>query len=436
MEEAEYTIAQANAPLDKKAASSETDLLPQGRRLRDGHAGAIDFIDVSPKQLVSVAAALIPFLENDDANRALMGSNMQRRRAAAPGRGAARRHRHGSGGRARFGRHDRAAAPASVDQIDATRIVIRARADDRGSPAVDIYNLLKFQRSNQNTCITQRPLVKVGDQVEAGDIIADGPSTSWASWRSAERARRVHAVERLQLRGLDPDLRAHRARRRLHLDPHRGIRGDGARHKLGPEEITRDIPNVGEEALKNLDEAGIVYIGAEVKPGDILVGKVTPKGESPMTPRKAAARHLRREGLGRARHLAQAAAGVSGTVVEVRVFTAAASTRTSARSHRAGGDRALAKDRRREGDPRARSTPPRELLAQGAARPRGRPTTQVTRGCSTIRRASGGRSRQDDKVMADIEALKKQFDDVKRARGALRGQGRRSCSAATSCRPA
>ena len=191
-------------------------------------------IDVSPKQLVSVAAALIPFLENDDANRALMGSNMQRQavpllQAAAPFVGT---------GMEDVVARDSGAAVAAkragvVDQVDGSRIVVRVTDDTaRADRVVDIYRLKKFQRSNQNTCINQRPLVKVGDMVRAGDIIADGPSTQLGELAlGPQRAGRVHALERLQLRGLDPHLRAHRPRRRLHLDPHRGVRGDGARHQ-------------------------------------------------------------------------------------------------------------------------------------------------------------------------------------------------------------
>ena len=191
-------------------------------------------MDVSPKQLVSVAASLIPFLENDDANRALMGSNMQRQavpllRAEAPFVG--------TGMEETVARDSGAAIAARragiVDQVDATRIVIRATGEvDAGKSGVDIYTLMKFQRSNQNTCINQRPLVKVGDVVEAGDIIADGPSTESRRARAGpQQPRRVHAVERLQLRGFDPDLRAHRQGRRVHLDPHRGVRGHGPRHQ-------------------------------------------------------------------------------------------------------------------------------------------------------------------------------------------------------------
>jgi DNA-directed RNA polymerase subunit beta len=315
-------------------------------------------MDVSPKQLVSVAAALIPFLENDDANRALMGSNMQRQ--AVP---LVRPRRRSS---APAWKRPWPATPAPrsppprgiVDQVDATRIVIRATGDvEPGQSGVDIYTLLKFQRSNQNTCINQRPLVKVGDVV---------PSRRHHRRRSVDRAgrtgagpqraRRVHAVERLQLRGLDPDLRAHRARRRVHLDPHRGVRGHGPRHQAGPEEITRDIPNVGEEALRNLDEAGIVYIGAEVQPGDILVGKVTPKGESPMTPEEKLLRAIFGEKASDVRDTSlRLPPGVAGTIVEVRVFNRHGVDKDErAMAIEREEIERLAKDRDDEGDPGAR----------------------------------------------------------------------------------
>ena len=237
MEEAKYTIAQANAELDAEGPLRPTTCLAAARRrLRAWSTPEqIDFIDVSPKQLVSVAAALIPFLENDDANRALMGSNMQRQavpllRAEAPlvgtgmeevvARDFGRRDRGPARRRGRPGRRHPHRHP-------------RHRGDRRRRRRASTSTACcKFQRSNQNTCINQRPLVKVGDSVDKGDIIADGPSTeSRRAGAGPERARRVHAVERLQLRGLDPHLRAHRARRRLHLDPYRGIRGDGARHQ-------------------------------------------------------------------------------------------------------------------------------------------------------------------------------------------------------------
>ena len=273
----------------------------------------IDFIDVSPKQLVSVAAALIPFLENDDANRALMGSNMQRQavpliRADAP--------LVGTGMEETVARDSGVTIVARrsgmVDQVDGMRIVVRATEEtSAATPGVDIYNLLKFQRSNQTTCITQRPLVKVGDVVSAGDIIADGPSTelgelalgrnvlcAFMPWNGYNFEDSILISERIVRDDVFTS---------IHIEEFEVMARDT---KLGQEEITRDIPNVGEEALKNLDEAGIVYIGAEVKPGDILVGKVTPKGESADDARgEAAARHLRREGVGRARHRAAAAAG-------------------------------------------------------------------------------------------------------------------------------
>jgi DNA-directed RNA polymerase subunit beta len=294
----------------------------------------IDYVDVSPKQLVSVAAALIPFLENDDANRALMGSNMQRQavplvRTNAP--------LVGTGMESVVARDSGAAVAARrsgvVDQVDAKRIVIRATEEtDPSKSGVDIYTLAKFQRSNQNTCINQRPLVRVGDKVKAGrHHRRRSLDRSGRSGARPERARRLHAVERLQLRGLDPALRAHREGRRVHLHPHRGIRRDGARHEAGPEEITRDIPNVGEEALKNLDEAGIVYIGAEVKPGDILCGKITPKGESPMTPEEKLLRAIFGEKASDVRDTSlRLPPGVPARSSKCACSTATAWTRTSA----------------------------------------------------------------------------------------------------------
>jgi len=285
----------------------------------------INFIDVSPKQLVSVAAALIPFLENDDANRALMGSNMQRQavpliRAEAP--------LVGTGMESAVARDSGAAIAARrtgvVDQVDATRIVIRATEETQASASgVDIYNLLKFQRSNQNTCITQRPLVKVGDQVQQSDIIADGPSTqmgelalgrnvlvAFMPWNGYNFEDSILISERIVRDDVFTS---------IHIEEFEVMARDT---KLGQEEITRDIPNVGEEALKNLDEAGIVYIGAEVKPGDILVGKVTPKGESPMTPEEKLLRAIFGEKASDVRDTSlRLPPGVSGTIVEVRVFS-------------------------------------------------------------------------------------------------------------------
>ncbi len=326
MEEGRYTIAQANSGLNE--AGEFTEELVSCRRGGEFMlvgSSEINFIDVSPKQLVSVAAALIPFLENDDANRALMGSNMQRQavpliRAEAPVVG--------TGMEAAVARDSGAAIAARrtgvVDQVDATRIVIRATEEtDAASTGVDIYNLLKFQRSNQNTCITQRPLVKVGDQVLQGDIIADGPSTqlgelalgrnvlvAFMPWNGYNFEDSILISERIVRDDVFTS---------IHIEEFEVMARDT---KLGQEEITRDIPNVGEEALKNLDEAGIVYIGAEVKPGDILVGKVTPKGESPMTPEEKLLRAIFGEKASDVRDTSlRLPPGVAGTIVEVRVFS-------------------------------------------------------------------------------------------------------------------
>ncbi|MDW8341289.1 MAG: DNA-directed RNA polymerase subunit beta, partial [Geminicoccaceae bacterium] len=288
MEEGRYTIAQANSELDEnRRLKGELVSCRQNGEFVLARPEQVDFIDVSPKQLVSVAAALIPFLENDDANRALMGSNMQRQavpllQVDAPFVG--------TGMEAVVARDSGAAIVAKrsgvVDQVDASRIVIRVTDDTaRADRVVDIYRLKKFQRSNQNTCINQRPLVKVGDVVRAGDIIADGPSThlgelalgrnvlvAFMPWNGYNFEDSILISERIVRDDVFTS---------IHIEEFEVMARDT---KLGQEEITRDIPNVGEEALKNLDEAGIVYIGAEVRPGDILVGKVTPKGESPMTP--------------------------------------------------------------------------------------------------------------------------------------------------------
>ncbi len=325
MEEGRYYVAQANVPLDAKGRF--TDELVVCR-----HAGdvlqvtpdKVDYMDVSPKQLVSVAAALIPFLENDDANRALMGSNMQRQavplvRAEAPFVG--------TGMEGVVARDSGAAIAARrsgvIDQIDATRVVIRATEDlDPTKSGVDIYRLMKYQRSNQSTCINQRPLVKVGDIVKKGDIIADGPSTdlgelalgrnvlvAFMPWNGYNFEDSILLSERI----VKDDVFTS-----IHIEEFEVMARDT---KLGPEEITRDIPNVSEEALKNLDEAGIVYIGAEVRAGDILVGKITPKGESPMTPEEKLLRAIFGEKASDVRDTSlRVPPGVQGTIVEVRVF--------------------------------------------------------------------------------------------------------------------
>jgi len=325
MDEGKYIIAQANAT--KGAKGELTQDLVSCRHVGNFEMvppSRVDFIDVSPKQLVSVAAALIPFLENDDANRALMGSNMQRQavplvRAEAP--------LVGTGMEEIVARDSGASIVARrtgvVDQVDATRIVVRAQQDSTGQLGVDIYNLLKFQRSNQNTCINQRPLVKVGDMVDAGEIIADGPSidtgelalgrnvlVAFMPWGGYNFEDSILISERI----VKDDVFTS-----IHIEEFEVMARDT---KLGQEEITRDIPNVGEEALKNLDEAGIVYIGAEVKAGDILVGKITPKGESPMTPEEKLLRAIFGEKASDVRDTSlKLPPGVSGTIVEVRVFS-------------------------------------------------------------------------------------------------------------------
>ena len=325
MEEQKHAVAQASAELNEDGTFVEELVSArQGGEFVMLPREQITLMDVSPKQLVSVAASLIPFLENDDANRALMGSNMQRQavplvKAEAPFVG--------TGMEETVARDSGAAISASrggiVDQVDATRIVIRAIGDvEAGQSGVDIYTLQKFQRSNQNTCINQRPLVKVGDVIEEGDIIADGPSTdlgelalgknslvAFMPWNGYNYEDSILISERI----VKDDVFTS-----IHIEEFEVMARDT---KLGPEDITRDIPNVGEEALRNLDEAGIVYIGAEVHPGDILAGKITPKGESPMTPEEKLLRAIFGEKASDVRDTSlRLPPGVAGTVVEVRVF--------------------------------------------------------------------------------------------------------------------
>jgi DNA-directed RNA polymerase subunit beta len=325
MEEAKHYVAQANAELDSNGQFvDEFVICRNAGEVMMAPREMVDLMDVSPKQMVSVAAALIPFLENDDANRALMGSNMQRQavplvRAEAPFVG--------TGMEPIVARDSGAAIGARrggiVDQVDATRIVVRATEDlDPGKSGVDIYRLMKFQRSNQSTCINQRPLVKVGDHVNKGDIIADGPSTdlgdlalgrnvlvAFMPWNGYNYEDSILLSERIVADDIFTS---------IHIEEFEVMARDT---KLGPEEITRDIPNVSEEALKNLDEAGIVYIGAEVQPGDILVGKITPKGESPMTPEEKLLRAIFGEKASDVRDTSmRMPPGTFGTVVEVRVF--------------------------------------------------------------------------------------------------------------------
>ena len=381
-------------------------------------------IDVSPKQLVSVAAALIPFLENDDANRALMGSNMQRQavpllQAAAPFVG--------TGMEGVVARDSGAAIAARragvVDQIDGSRIVVRVTDDTaRADRVVDIYRLKKFQRSNQNTCINQRPLVKVGDKVRAGDIIADGPSTQLGDLALGRNA----LVAFMPWNGYnfeDSILISERIVRddvftSIHIDEFEVMARDT---KLGPEAITRDIPNVSEESLRNLDEAGIVYIGAEVKAGDILVGKVTPKGETPMTPEEKLLRAIFGEKAADVRDTSlKVPPGVQGTVVEVRVFNrrGVEKDERAIAIERAEIER-LAKDRddekailERNIYSRLREVLDGQVATTGPARPEGRRAARRPRRWTACSAGCCWEIGVDDADrMNEIQGLKRQLDD-------------------------
>jgi DNA-directed RNA polymerase subunit beta len=424
MEEGRYTIAQANEELDDKGRF--TDDLVSCRKAGDFmlvRPEDVEYIDVSPKQLVSVAAALIPFLENDDANRALMGSNMQRQavpliQTEAP--------LVGTGMEDVVARDSGATIIARrsgiVDQVDATRIVISATEEtEHSTVGVDIYNLLKFQRSNQNTFLHQRPLVKVRDRVEAGDTIADGPSTelgelalgrnvlvAFMPWQGYNFEDSILISERI----VRDDVFSS-----IHIQEFEVMARDP---KPGQEEITRDIPNVGEEALKNLDEAGIVYIGARVRPGDILIGKVTPKGESPMTPEEKLLRSIFGEKASDVRDTSlKLPPGVSGTVIEVRVF----SRRGVEKDERAlaierSEIERLAKDRDDERTilessfhARLKTLLMNRKVVSG---PKGLVAgSKVTE--DVLSKFTAGQSSQivvaNDKVMRDIEALKQQFEE-------------------------
>jgi DNA-directed RNA polymerase subunit beta len=427
MEEGRYTVAQANVPIDNRGRFTEDMIVCR-------HAGdvqmvpadKVDFMDVSPKQLVSVAAALIPFLENDDANRALMGSNMQRQavplvRAEAPFVGTGM-----EGVVARdSGASIAARRTGIVDQVDATRIVVRATEEsDPAKPGVDIYRLMKFQRSNQNTCINQRPLVKMGDLVTKGDIIADGPSTelgelalgrnvlvAFMPWNGYNFEDSILLSERI----VKDDVFSS-----IHIEEFEVMARDT---KLGPEEITRDIPNVSEEALKNLDEAGIVYIGAEVRAGDILCGKITPKGESPMTPEEKLLRAIFGEKASDVRDTSlRVPPGVQGTVVEVRVFNrhGVEKDERALAIEREEIER-LAKDRDDEQAILDRNVYGRlaELLEgrQGIAGPKGfKKDSKITRAVLEEYPRSQWWlfASPNDKLMTEIEAIRKQYDESKK----------------------
>ncbi len=327
IEERNFVIAQANATVNERGKL--VDELVSCRHQNEftlSTPDQIDYIDVAPSQIVSVAASLIPFLEHDDANRALMGSNMQRQavptvKSEKPliGTGMERIVAVDSGVTVVARRGGR------VDSVDAGRIVVRVNDDETraGEPGVDIYNLIKYTRSNQNTTINQRPLVKVGDQIESGDVLADGPSTdmgelalgrnvlvAFMPWNGYNFEDSILISERL----VQEDTYT-----TIHIEELSCVARDT---KLGSEEITRDIPNVGEAALSKLDESGIVYMGAEVTSGDILVGKVTPKGETQLTPEEKLLRAIFGEKASDVKDTSlRMPSGMAGTVIDVQVFT-------------------------------------------------------------------------------------------------------------------
>ncbi len=326
LEEEDHVIAQANAPIDGRGTFT-LDLVSsrKGGEFIMARPEEVNLMDVSPNQLVSVAASLIPFLENDDANRALMGSNMQRQavpllRTEAPlvGTGMEKIVARDSGVTI-VARRD-----GVVESVDSTRIVVKAdKPSGARDTGVDIYNLVKYQRSNQNTCINQRPIVMVGDQVKAGDVIADGPSTEMGElalgrnvlvalmpWGGYNFEDSILISERVVKEDIYTS---------IHIEEFECVSRDT---KLGPEEITRDIPNVGDEALTDLDDSGIIRIGAEVKPGNILVGKITPKGETQLSPEEKLLRAIFGEKAGEVRDTSlRVPPGVEGTVINVRIFS-------------------------------------------------------------------------------------------------------------------
>jgi DNA-directed RNA polymerase subunit beta len=328
-EEDKYVIAQANVSLDDKLRiTTELVNCRQAGNFVLKHRDEVDYVDVSPKQLVSVAASLIPFLENDDANRALMGSNMQRQavpliRGEAPlvGTGMERVTARDSGAVVLCKRD------GIVDQVDSERIIVRVESDHSGvlsrEVGADIYTLTKFKRSNQNTCINQKPLARVGDRVKTGQVLADGPCTdrgelglgrnvlvAFVPWRGYNFEDAILVSEKL----VKDDYYTS-----IHIEEYEIEARDT---KLGPEEVTRDIPNISESFLRNLDESGVIRIGAVVKSGDILVGKVTPKGETTLTPEEKLLRAIFGEKAGDVRDASlYCPPGIEGTIVDVKIFT-------------------------------------------------------------------------------------------------------------------
>ncbi len=328
-EEDKYVVAQANVSLDDRLKiTTELVNCRQAGNFVLKSREEVDYVDVSPKQLVSVAASLIPFLENDDANRALMGSNMQRQavpliKGEAPlvGTGMERVTARDSGAVVLCKRE------GIVDQVDSERIIVRVESDHSGvlsrEVGADIYQLIKFKRSNQNTCISQKPLVRVGDRVKKGQVLADGPCTergelalgrnvlvAFVPWRGYNFEDAILVSEKL----VKDDYYTS-----IHIEEYEIEARDT---KLGPEEVTRDIPNISESFLRNLDESGVIRIGAVVKPGDILVGKVTPKGETTLTPEEKLLRAIFGEKAGDVRDASlYCPPGIEGTIVDVKIFT-------------------------------------------------------------------------------------------------------------------
>src|SRR6266481_5085767 len=328
-EEDKYVVAQANVSLDERLKiTTELVNCRQAGNFVLKSRDEVDYVDVSPKQLVSVAASLIPFLENDDANRALMGSNMQRQavpliKGEAPlvGTGMERVTARDSGAVVLCKRE------GIVDQVDSERIIVRVESDHSGvlsrEVGADIYQLIKFKRSNQNTCISQNPLVRVGDRVKKSQVLADGPCTergelalgrnvlvAFLPWRGYNFEDAILVSEKL----VKDDYYTS-----IHIEEYEIEARDT---KLGPEEVTRDIPNISESFLRNLDESGVIRIGAVVKPGDILVGKVTPKGETTLTPEEKLLRAIFGEKAGDVRDASlYCPPGIEGTIVDVKIFT-------------------------------------------------------------------------------------------------------------------
>lgn len=426
LQEEKYTIAQASSPLTKDNTFAENFVLCRRKGdFLNAPASEVNFMDVSPKQIVSVAASLIPFLENDDTSRALMGSNMQRQalpllKCEAPlvGTGMEEIVAMDSGAVVK------ALRSGIVDQVDATRIVIRATEGASAADSnVDIYNLSKFQRSNHNTCIHQKPLVKVGEFVEKGSVIADGPATemgelalgrnvlvTFMSWHGYTFEDSIIISERISRDDVYTS---------VHIEEYEVVARDT---KLGNEEITRDIPNVSDEALKHLDEAGIIAIGAEVKPGDVLVGRVTPKGESPVTPEEKLLRAIFGEKASDVRDSSlRVPPGVSGTVVDVRIFSRRGVEKDErARSIELDEIARLKNDRYAERDILERNFSSRlkDLLM-------GKKVVKAPKGVDSIKKgdvitdqllakATKGQWRQivvdDEAVMHDIDAMKEAHD--------------------------